>query len=717
MKQITVLSQPTFLLHYQPNWDSSFDCEFSIINDSDRGLTGREERVPLSTTLRTGLTFDLLLRRQQAAEFRAALKALGNTPVLCPFWPASSWYHADKTFYVGSSGKYFTAADGSFYISGETNAVKTARLSSGLMLCYEPDWSAFSVYAASGAPSFTPSTVAVKVPLLWGRFSKPPVPEAVTDELLSATVEFVENSPVELAFTSAALAFAAGPEAAGQVRNLFPLRPDWRDGIRFGEVSVDITTDEIGYGRQTADTFYPQSSARIAEQNFLCKSWADVHSLIRFFQDCAGTIKNFWLPSFIGDCRLNAPATAGTDFITVDQSEGLGESSHLALINRTGIEPHAIDALDTGTNIVLLADQLTSSFSPADTLVSPLLLARFGKASIKISFETDEIARASLRFIEVPEEYASIEGDESGAQVKTAFLYRFTLSGFDPWLFTSHESAITHGADIYAPAHFDHGAIKENINLEKNELIISSRYFWHPSDVSLRNPLGYFLPFRLESPLQIEILECAPDADGDIGSADTLFSGQIITASFDGPKISAKCRSIGSIFDRQIPTILIQPTCNFALYSTACGINSDVWKMSATVVSYDGAHSLIIGQPVFVDQQAVRPDTVVFEHFFAGGKLEAGNGDSFTRRGILDSIANGENIKLSIRHPIETAPEAVFLWPGCDGRRETCLAYHADDNPDGKFNNFTRFGGFPFSPAGNPTLTKLNRDYENSGKK
>jgi hypothetical protein len=217
--------------------------------------------------------------------------------------------------------------------------------------------------------------------------------------------------------------------------------------------------------------------------------------------------------------------------------------------------------------------------------------------------------------------------------------------------------------------------------------------------------------------LQIEILECAPDADGDIGSVDTLFSGQVITTSFDGPKISAKCRSIGSIFDRHIPTILIQPTCNFALYSTACGINSEVWKMTATVISYDGEHSLIIGQPSFVDQQAARPANAVFEHFFAGGKLEAGNGDSFTRRGILDSIANGENIKLSIRHPIETIPTAIFIWPGCDGRRETCLAYHAEDNPEGKFDNFPRFGGFPFSPSGNPTLTKINRDYANQGKK
>jgi hypothetical protein len=585
------------------------------------------------------------------------------------------------------------------------------------MLCYEPDWSVYSVYAADGSPSFSPSPIAVKVPLLWGRFSKTPTPKAVTDELMVSTIEFVENSPVDLAFTAAALAFTDGPEAAGSARKLFPLRPNWREGISFGEVSVDITTDEIGYGRETADTYYPQTGSRIAEQQFICKTWADVHTLIRFFYDAAGTVKNFWLPSFIGDCRLISPATAGSDTIAVDNAAALNESSHLALISPSAIEPHGIAALDTDENTVELDAVLTGAFAPGSTLVSPLLLSRFGRASLKIVFETDSFAKVSLRFIEVQEEYETIAGDEPGEQDKTAFLYRFTLAGFDPWLFTSHESAITHGADIYDPAHFDHGSIKENINLEKNELTLTSRYFWHATEVSQRNPLGYFLPFRLESPLEIEILECTPDANGDIGSADTIFSGQVMKAGFDGPKIQAKCRNIGSIFDRQIPTIMIQPTCNYALYSTACGLDSNVWKMTAVVVSYDGAHSLIIGQPTFVDAEAVRPATSVFEHFFAGGKLEAGSGNSFTRRSLLDSVANGDNIKLTLRHPIEAAPEAIFLWPGCDGRRETCMAYHAEDNPEGKFDNFPNFGGFPFAPSGNPSLTKVNRDYANNGKK
>jgi hypothetical protein len=389
----------------------------------------------------------------------------------------------------------------------------------------------------------------------------------------------------------------------------------------------------------------------------------------------------------------------------------------LALISPSTVEPHTIAALDTAADTVELGEVTVAAFDPNRTLVSPLLLARFASASLKIRFETDAVARTALRFREVPEELEEDLSDESGAQDATAFLYRFELAGFDDWLFTSHEAAITHGADVYTPRRFDHSDAAENLNLEKNNITLTSRYFWHDTDPALRNPLGYFLPFRLEAPLYVSILECSPDAAGDIASAKTIFSGQVKSANFDGPRISAKCVSLGSIFDRQIPTLLIQPTCNFPVFGTSCGLSSNDWKMSATVVSYDGAHELIIGQPAFVDAGATRPAVSVFEHFFAGGKLEAGANQSFERRSVLDSVANGGNIKLSIRHPLENIPESIFLWAGCDGRKETCSVYHAADNPDGKFDNFARFGGFPFVPSGNPTLAKINRDYSNNGKK
>lgn len=55
------------------------------------------------------------------------------------------------------------------------------------------------------------------------------------------------------------------------------------------------------------------------------------------------------------------------------------------------------------------------------------------------------------------------------------------------------------------------------------------------------------------------------------------------------------------------------------------------------------------------------------------------------------------------------AGDAAVLYPGCDGRWETCGSHHATTNPDGRFDNRLNFGGHPFMPgAANPSLVKVS---------
>jgi hypothetical protein len=61
--------------------------------------------------------------------------------------------------------------------------------------------------------------------------------------------------------------------------------------------------------------------------------------------------------------------------------------------------------------------------------------------------------------------------------------------------------------------------------------------------------------------------------------------------------------------------------------------------------------------------------------------------------------------------------EDVIVVPGCDNRPETCKAYHVDDNPTGKFNNFGRFAGLPEIPDKNPAFQPLKQSDSNHGKK
>ena len=429
---------------------------------------------------------------------------------------------------------------------------------------------------------------------------------------------------------------------------------------------------------------------------------------------------------------LEAPAaTVSYGSITVDNPAAFEGAATLALVQRSqavGFNIFSVD-LDTGEIQFDLDQPLTIPYTIGATQVSPLILSRFQQPEIEFSFLTDELAIVKSAFKEVPEEYAADELNPSGKQDARAYLYKFSMTGYSPWLFTSFEMPITHGTDVYVPKHFEHSESVENVNMEQDELTLKSRRFWDATTASLRNPLGYFLPLRLEAVLYLDIYECLPDSDGVVTSVNTIFKGQVASASFDGPMIDAKCYGISSLFDRKIPNILMQPTCNYAVYSAPCGLLAADWKMSSTVVSYTaGSYEIIVTPPVFTDDTPTqaRPTVSVFDHFFAAGKFEKGTASTFERRGVLDSVANGSNIKITLRHPFDVTPvvsETIYLWAGCDGASGTCKAF--DDtmvagsavNPTGKFGNFDRFGGFPFVPLGNPTVAKVNKDYSQGGKK
>jgi len=951
MKQITLNDQTAFLLYQEPNWASPVDCSFSIISDTERGLTGKEDRTPVSRSLRASMSFDITTHRESAAEFRNALKALGNSPVLCPFWPALDNYSASDK----------------------------AGIASGYWLVYEPDWAQFEIYLNGESPAIiAPSASALKVPLLWGRFDEEPQPSAKTDELSPCSIDFIDNSPAEMALT-------VEPQEIG---SLFPLLPNWAEEVKAGRASYEIVKDEIGFGRETADVFYDQDGARIIGQAVSAHNWTEIKKLLRFFYEQAGTVGKFWLPLAVSSCRLIAispelPGTitvsgaydagfngayslsglswtkAGgysvykdviwymtngattytapdnglptppanfervleypqtvtvsgtgtdadatlpysamyeerpnyfliipgslvardlffddgkwryersgvdyserwenpsTDFlppktgwsagnkgapspaleyslidyasvsfspivgnqITVDNPESIESESHIALISGTkasGFEitditdntvtvgslgfdyntiivsgagtpssdgiyvwdkdnDYYID-LNTGNRIDppgaawLLYDDLLGEYtyestntqpsfwdstgwvpiglghlpvptftpkeiftgdldrvySPSNTTVSPMLLSRFNEDTLDMSFITDSLAVSDITCVEVPKEYIETDSGEQGTR---AYLYEFTLDGFQPWRFTSFESPIEYDGDLYEPRPFQHSEITENINMERTELELTSRRFWDVSNPAKRNPLGYFLPLRLEAILRLKIFECSPDSEGVAGSVITVFTGQVASASFDGPLITAKCSGIAALFDKAIPNILMQPTCNYALYSPPCGLLAADWKMYSTVVAYvPNSFEILITSPTFVEASPSfpRPAISIFEHFFAGGKFEKGTGTELERRSIMDSVASGENIRITLRHPFETPPaylSTIYLWPGCDGRRETCLAYKGtlpNQNLAGKFGNFARFGGFPFVPIGNPTVAKINKDFSEGGKK
>ena len=82
-----------------------------------------------------------------------------------------------------------------------------------------------------------------------------------------------------------------------------------------------------------------------------------------------------------------------------------------------------------------------------------------------------------------------------------------------------------------------------------------------------------------------------------------------------------------------------------------------------------------------------------------------GTGEEFESRFIADATAYDPSsdgfIEITLSTPLNRTPavdEEVFLFPGCDGKKGTCKD---------KFGNYTRFGGFPHMPVGNPSMVKM----------
>jgi uncharacterized phage protein (TIGR02218 family) len=181
------------------------------------------------------------------------------------------------------------------------------------------------------------------------------------------------------------------------------------------------------------------------------------------------------------------------------------------------------------------------------------------------------------------------------------------------------------------------------------------------------------------------------------------FYGEVGDADLEPPFITAHCKTLSHIFDRQIPRRQYQRTCNWCLFESACGLLPADWQWNAKVVSYDAATSTLVVNTLTTTNPA---GTGVAAHWFAAGYLivTAAVGGAQQVRMIGDSTApSAGSMSLVLATPLKTEPTAgdvVNLFPGCDGQRATCID---------KFDNYTHFGGMPFMPVGNPTVMRVTQ--------
>ena len=648
------------LLDWEPDWSRGVELTAARPLHIEHGLTQREARRPLAAALRFSLRATLLLESGQLPALRNALQALTTQPILCPLWPAR--------FTAGTSP---TVAAGFYLLTDGTVAAHAA-------LPFASDaW-----------------------PLLVGALADVADPELITDELATWALRFIEDDALSATVTATPPSLSGPADGSGAARPVWPFRVEWSRAPQSGAATVEIERRALGQRRQRDTAAYTQPPRRKVTQHFLLED-AEPWQFLAAWRDAAAA--NFWLPAGLSEARLTADVGSGATALPVDDVTARGGNAEVLLDD--GATRKALRVTGNSGATWTLGGAVGTAFLAAYTRVESLVLARLDSAEITLDFQEPWLASTDLVCVEVPHEIAAIVGDtlgtQQGALPETAYLYTFTVAYPDAtrtWRFTGAERDLTYGGNTFASAPFEHGDIRETLALDRQTVNLKSRHF---SD----NPLGLLIPFALEWPLQLLIQEA--DVSGTAASnLRAVFRGQVSRASFDGPFISATVASLGGVFERKLPRMLIQPGCNWGLFDAACGVGArggetmDSWRWNATVSTWSGAAlTLVVTSPTRVAGGAV----TLADHYFAGGYLKFGSGASAQDRMIGDSIGAGP-ITLQLGSPfVGTQPAAgntVQIVPGCDGRIETCYA---------KFANRQRFGGMAFAPTGNPSLVQVKQ--------
>lgn len=154
------------------------------------------------------------------------------------------------------------------------------------------------------------------------------------------------------------------------------------------------------------------------------------------------------------------------------------------------------------------------------------------------------------------------------------------------------------------------------------------------------------------------------------------FVGKVVAASCDGSWIRLQCAPLTVALRRNIPRILQQRQCVWALYGAGCGVNRATFQDTATVLA-------VSGLDVQAAEFALRADG-----WFSEGWLEKNDGD---KRAIVGHV--GDTVTLDSPFISLAAAETVYAFAGCLRTEAVCTA---------KFSNLINFMGFERIPSKDP---------------
>lgn len=663
---------PAWLVPYEPAWRQPVSLRATVPSEVTRSLTGREIRQRHGVSLRLTLRWEAVLTAGQLAQLRDALAVYADEPVLVPLWPFA-------TSGAGWPGPAQAAAS----------------------VGWQDGWTSHAIDPVA------PSAWHHVAPLLVGRITVE-LPSLPTPGLAVVVVTFEEDAVADEGVTLDAATWATGPALNDATTPpVFPFTIDWGSLVRSVGPAVVIERRSIGLAPRTrAAAAYPQSGATPTEGSVVLTSQAEVGRMLRWWQDRGGASGAQYATTHAHITDIAAEASAGSTTLTVADASRLGAYRFLAVDDGTRVQ--WVRVLSIAGNVLTLQSALTHAVG-VGSVVAVAVLARHAADDLEISCTHAGLATARLAWEEVAEEYLIAAGETRGTTIGAgtlrAWLYRITvdrLGNLTTYRRTSFERDLTVDAETWEARPIGHSALERSVRLDRDEVSLEARTeAW----------ASVFLPGNLTARVTVDILEC--DVSGSTGSnAVNRWSGEVNRVSFDGPFVRAACVGPYSVFDRKLPRVLLQPGCNHTVYDARCGLAAADWTFSAAV------HATVTSRTVVLKTWSRTLGLPVgwgFAGYFALGYLSRGH----DRWLVLSSSAvSGGLVTLTLdRVATWTADEAVTVVPGCDGRRESCMAYHAADNPEGKFGNYARFLGFPFVPPKNPSFTIPKSSGSGYGKK
>lgn len=673
-------AQDVYLLDVAPDWSAPFGLEASVIMVPGTGLSNREGRRPYSLSLRLRSTFSLTADGTDANRIVGALRDLTTEPVLVPLWPAAVRW-ADRA---------------------------TRPIGGGLNLVFKEDFSQYAIY--EGVEPGWPAADDLLTPLMWGRLDNRGM-DFITGERFQMQVDHIEASPASYAVLPAAVVFTAGPSpsgAYGTAPRLFPYEINF-DGPQRQEFTVAILREELGFTRQPAETFYPQGMAREQSSGHFLTTLTEAAGMLEFFRQHSGG-KAFWVSDFVSSTLLTANVAAVDTVLQVSDTKAIKAGDWLAFLPPTGVVCRRVQSI--GANTVTLTAAAGSAMPATETQAAHLMLVKLAAPKIALQWHSGDYAEARLPVRELTEEYTPAADETLGTTIgllpTRCYLYEFArvLDGATfTDRYTPFENDLTYGGHTYASVKMQHGEIVQGLFLDKDEVEAKTDIFTGLAMIALAKG-------QMEAPLLLTIIEADVNAGAAV-NASVIFSGEVSRASVRGSRLMGRGLSAGTMFDRQVPRVLFQTGCNNSLYDAGCTQSKADWKFSAKMqnVGTPGyPFDFILNTLAGVGAKAIAALAVpaVFTNWFAGGWIEFGTGLNWNRRAILASsavVAGVVTVTLDRDPtPFPAVNDNVALFPGCDGRMQTCKAYDAANNPDGKFNNYLNFLGHPFMPIANPSV-------------